>query len=742
MQVVKRDGRSQAVSLDKVLARVRELSRNLRVDPVLVAQKVVGSIVDGILTSELDGVAARVAAALAVLHPDYGQLAGRVECSNLRKNTRHLSFSDALLRADRALHPEMRAALGSPGLDEVERSALFDPCYRGFMTLRKSYLLTGGGEVVERPEALFLRLALFLWPMDALQRDRVFRALVGGLFIHATPTLFHAGLEHGQLSSCFLMTVREDSISGIFDTLKDCALISKAAGGIGLDVTPIRARGSAVNGVDGVCTGIVPALRIFNNAARWVDQGAKRKGAWAMYLEPWHADVLEFLELRLNQGAETSRARDLFYGLWVPDLFMRRVREDASWSLFCPSTAPDLHGLYGEAFERRFLELEGLGLARRTLPAREVWTRVLQSQVETGLPYMAFKDTANRLNPQMNLGALSCSNLCTEILLYVAPDEVAVCNLASVCVSRFVADGVVDYDGIAAMAGLAVRNLNRVIDATHYPLEAARRSNLRHRPVGVGVQGLADLFQTLGLAYTSPEAREVNVRVFESLYWGALEASSELAARDGSYESFDGSPASRGLLQMDLRREAGFAVPKLSRDWAAMRERCSRGLRNSCLIAPMPTVSTSNILGNSEGIEPSANLTLNKTLTGEYAVLNKRLVAELEAAGQWSPQIADALMASGGSLADVDCSPRLRDVFASIWDMSLRTQMDMNAERAAFVDQSVSFNLHVADPSKLTSALFYAWTSGLKTTYYVRTRPAATPLNLAGSVAACESCSA
>jgi ribonucleoside-diphosphate reductase alpha subunit len=764
MFVLKRDGSKEPVRLDRITERIADLNGGLyATDPVLLATKVVASLRPGIQTSKLDVVAAEIAARMAVEHPAYGLLAGRILKSNHEK-TAPRSFREAMKRGEALLNSEFLEAVRAYGeeMDGLVSEASIDLDYRAFLCLQRSYLLRKGDEVLETPEMLAARVSLAIHHPDVEAVVRAFRSLVSGQYVHATPTLANAGMICQQLSSCFLLTVQSDSISGIYKTLSDTAEISRAAGGIGLDFSKVRSAGARIHSTNGVSSGIVPFLRVFDASCQGVNQAGKRPGAMAVYLEVWHADVLAFLELRLNQGHEKSRARDLFYALWVCDLFMQRVRDDEDFTLFCPTVAVNDQGvslqhLWGASFEEAYGALEALGVGKK-VRAHEVWDAILRSQTETGLPYFLFKDTINSRSPQMNLGTITMSNLCTEIMLYVSPEETAVCNLGSMALPAFLradraplapdttpheAHEAYDYEGLGAAVEEMVTALNRVIDKTHYPTKEAKTSNMRHRPIAVGVQGLGTLFHRLRIPFTGPLARVLNARIFECIYYHALLASCNLARSVGTYESFAGSPASEGLFQFDLMPEEDR--PKTFYcDWPALKRRVAEhGLRNSTVLAAMPTVSTSSILGNSESFEVPPLMTLGKSLSGEFPLVNKELVEALSEIGMWSEATRNAIIASGGSIQGLEGVPAsLKNCFKNVWETSQKDLLEMNAERGAFVDQSQSMNIFLADPAKLSSALFAAWKMGVKNTYYVRTRAAASPLDFSAAPSTCQSCSA
>ena len=747
MLVLKRDGRKETVSFDKVLGRVRKASKGLAVNPDALAQQVLAQIFDGVKTSELDELTAQLAASLTTLHPDYGTLAGRISISNHHKNTT-ASFSEVMLRlsdqkmpqtgeSTSFIHPLLLASIKEHGPEidakiHHDRDYLLD--YFGFKTLERSYLLKDTSMVVqERPQHMWMRVALALWFNDLPRAFETYDYMSTKCFTHATPTLFNAGTPRQQLSSCFLLAMSDDSIQGIYKTLGDCEAISKFAGGIGLHLHNVRARGSLIKGTNGQSNGLVPMLRVFNNTARYVDQGGgKRNGSFAMYLEPWHADVEDFLKMRLNTGSEEERARDLFYALWIPDLFMERVEADGDWSLFCPNEAPGLADVWGDDFKALYERYEKEGRARKVVKAQKLWFQTLDSQMETGTPYLLYKDAANRKSNQQNLGTIKSSNLCTEIIEYSNKEETAVCNLASLALPSFVSDGVFDYAKLRQVTRVAIRNLNRVIDINFYPTPETERSNMRHRPVGLGVQGLADVFALLGLAWEQEEAAKANQLIFEHMYFAAVEASVEVAKVEGPYSTFKGSPASKGLLQPDLWSVKPITETDGSLDWAGLREAVKTyGLRNSLLIAPMPTASTSQILGFNECFEPfTSNLYTRRTLAGEFIVINRYLLADLMKAGLWSEDMKQQIVARNGSVQGIPgINEELQLRYKTSWEMKQKVLIDMAAARGAFICQSQSLNLFVADPtySKLTSMHFYAWKQGLKTgCYYLRTKAPAT----------------
>ncbi len=747
MQVIKRSGRREVVSFDKITARLRKLTYNLDtnyVNLIEVSKKVIMGLYDNVTTVELDNLAAETAATMATIHPDYALLAARIAVSNLHKETEK-SFAKVIHELYNYVDPKTgeRANLISDDIyrivqqhkDELDSAIIFDRDfefdYFGFKTLERSYLLRMNGKVVERPQHLFMRVAVGIHGEDIEAAIETYNLMSERWFIHATPTLFNAGTPKPQLSSCFLLTMTDDSIAGIFETLTRCALISQSAGGIGLSIHNIRATGSYIKGTGGTSNGIIPMLRVFNDAARYVDQGGgKRKGAFAVYLEPWHADIFEFLELKKNHGKEENRARDLFYALWICDLFMERVKADADWSLFDPNEAQGLFDLYGEKFEALYELYEKEGRARKVVKARDLWTAVLESQTESGTPYILYKDAANRKSNQQNLGTIRSSNLCTEIIEYTSKDEVAVCNLASIALPKFVINGKFDFARLAEITRVATRNLNKVIDINYYPIPEAKNSNMRHRPIGLGVQGLADTFILLGMAFDSEEAKQLNKDIFEAIYFAAVTESCDQAEKHGHYESFPGSPMSKGLFQFDL----WDVTPSANWDWASLRERVKKvGVRNSLLVAPMPTASTSQILGNNECFEPyTSNLYTRRTLAGEHIVVNKHLMRDLVRLGMWNEEMREAIMAANGSVQGIEDIPqKIRDVYKTAYEISQKVIIDMSADRGAFICQSQSLNVFMEAPTfaKLSSMHFYSWQKGLKTgMYYLRSKAATDPI--------------
>ncbi len=745
MHVIKRDGRKEPIMFDKITARVRKLCYGLNpmVDPVRVAMSVIEGLYDGVTTSELDNLAAEIAASMTTTHPDYTQLAARISVSNLHKNTKK-SFTETMHDLYTYVNPRTNKKaplLSDEVYDIIQKNADFLDSsiiynrdfgydYFGFKTLERSYLLKLNGRIVERPQHMLMRVAvgIHLDDMDAV--IDTYELMSKKYFTHATPTLFNSGTPKPQMSSCFLLTMKDDSIDGIYDTLKQTAKISQSAGGIGLSIHNIRATGSYIAGTNGTSNGIVPMLRVFNDTARYVDQGGgKRKGSFAIYVEPWHADIYDFLDLKKNHGKEEMRARDLFYAMWTPDLFMKRVEEDTDWTLMCPNECPGLYDCHGDEFDALYLQYEAEGKGRKTVRARELWEKILESQIETGTPYMLYKDSANRKSNQKNLGTIRSSNLCTEILEYTAPDEVAVCNLASIALPMFVKDGAFDHEELYKVTVRVTKNLNRVIDRNYYPVPEAENSNFRHRPVGLGVQGLADAFIKLRLPFTSEEAKQLNQDIFETIYFAAVTASMEEAQADGPYETYEGSPISQGEFQYNLW---GISDEELSGrwDWKALREKVlEHGVRNSLLVAPMPTASTSQILGNNECFEPyTSNIYTRRVLSGEFIVVNKHLLEDLVQLGLWNEDMKQALMMNNGSVQDIDGIPEdLKELYKTVWEMSMKDIIDMSRQRGYFIDQSQSLNLFMegATMAKLTSMHFYAWKSGLKTgMYYLRTKAA------------------
>ena len=745
MYVLKRDGRKEPIIFDKITARVRKLCYGLNdlVDPVKVAMRVIEGLYDGVTTSELDNLAAETAATMTTTHPDYALLAARVSVSNLHKNTKK-SFVDTMTDLYTYVNPRTgkKAPLLADNVYKIikDNAELLDSTiiynrdfgydYFGFKTLERSYLLKLNGEIVERPQHMLMRVSVGIHLDDLDSAIETYHLMSKKYFTHATPTLFNSGTPKPQMSSCFLLAMKDDSIDGIYDTLKQTAKISQSAGGIGLSIHNIRATGSYIAGTNGTSNGIVPMLRVFNDTARYVDQGGgKRKGSFAIYVEPWHADIFDFLNLKKNHGKEEMRARDLFYAMWIPDLFMRRVEEDTTWTLMCPNECPGLYDSHGEEFEKKYLEYESSNKGRKTIKARELWEKILESQIETGTPYMLYKDAANRKSNQKNLGTIRSSNLCTEILEYTSADEVAVCNLASIALPMFVKDGGFDHQGLYDVTVRATKNLNKVIDRNYYPVKEAENSNFRHRPIGLGVQGLADTFIKLRMPFTSDEAKALNQEIFETLYFAALTASKDEAKDEGPYESYKGSPISKGEFQHNLW---GIKDEELSGrwDWTALRKDVKKhGVRNSLLVAPMPTASTSQILGNNECFEPyTSNIYTRRVLSGEFIVVNKHLLEDLVNLGLWNEDLKQELMRANGSIQQLDNIPdETKELYKTAWELSMKDIIDMSSQRGYFIDQSQSLNLFMegATMAKLTSMHFYAWKSGLKTgMYYLRTKSA------------------
>ncbi len=745
MYVVKRDGHKEPVMFDKITDRIKKLCYGLNdmVDAVKVAMRVIEGLYDGVTTSELDNLAAETAASMTVSHPDYAQLAARIAISNLHKNT-NKSFSETMSEMYNYVNPRtnQKAPLISDEVYQVIQENAeflnshiiynrdFNYDYFGFKTLERSYLLRINGKIVERPQHMLMRVSVGIHMNDLDSVIETYDLMSKKFFTHATPTLFNAGTPKPQMSSCFLLTMQDDSIDGIYDTLKQTAKISQSAGGIGLAIHNVRATGSYIRGTNGTSNGIVPMLRVFNDTARYVDQGGgKRKGSFAIYLETWHADIFEFLDLKKNTGKEEMRARDLFFAMWTSDLFMKRVEEDTTWTLMCPNECPGLDDVYGEEFETLYTSYEAKGKGRKTIRARELWEKILESQIETGTPYMLYKDAANRKSNQKNLGTIRSSNLCTEIIEYTSPDEIAVCNLASISLPMFVENGKFDHDLLFSVTKRVTRNLNKVIDRNYYPVKEAENSNMRHRPVGLGVQGLADAFILMRLPFTSDEAKQMNQEIFETIYFAAVTASMEMAKEEGPYSTFKGSPISNGEFQYNLW---GLNDSDLSGrwDWSSLRkEVMEHGVRNSLLMAPMPTASTSQILGNNEAFEPyTSNIYTRRVLSGEFIVVNKHLLNDLVERGLWNETLKQEIMRQNGSVQNIPQIPTdLKELYKTVWEMSMKDIIDMSRQRGYFIDQSQSLNLFMQDANyaKLTSMHFYAWKSGLKTgMYYLRTKAA------------------
>ncbi|GHN00470.1 ribonucleoside-diphosphate reductase [Cytophagales bacterium WSM2-2] len=746
MLVLKRDGHRESVKFDKITARIEKLCYGLDpkfVNPVEVAMKVINGLYDGVSTSELDNLAAEIAASMTTRHPDFAKLAARIAVSNLHKVTSK-SFSNTMKRL--YTYVDSKTGQNAPLISketwkvihdnaaELDEAIIYDRDFSydffGFKTLERSYLMKIDGKVIERPQHLLMRVAVGIHGEDIPAAIETYHLLSEKWFTHATPTLFNAGTPKPQLSSCFLLTMKDDSIDGIYDTLKQTAKISQSAGGIGLSIHNVRAKGSYIKGTGGTSNGIVPMLRNFDMTARYVDQGGgKRKGSFAIYLEPWHADIFDFLDLKKNHGKEEMRARDLFYAMWIPDLFMKRIENNEMWSLFCPNEAPGLADCYGDDFERLYEKYEKEGKFRKQIKAQDLWFEILEAQIETGTPYMLYKDAANKKSNQKHLGTIKSSNLCTEIIEYTSPDEVAVCNLASIALPKFVTeDGKFDHQKLYEITKVVTRNLNKVIDINYYPVEEARTSNMRHRPIGIGVQGLADAFIMLRMPFDSEEARGLNKDIHETIYFAAMEASMEQAKLYGSYETFKGSPSSKGIFQFDM----WGVTPDSGRwDWENLkREVKQHGLRNSLLVAPMPTASTSQILGNNECFEPyTSNIYTRRTLSGEFIIANKHLMKDLISLGLWSESMRQKLIGANGSVQSIAEIPQnIKDIYKTVWEISQKAIIDMSADRGAYICQSQSLNIHLTNPNfgKLTSMHFYAWKKGLKTgMYYLRSTAAA-----------------
>ena len=727
MKVQKRNGDIVPMLFDKVVARISKLCSGLDVQPDKVAQKVFTSMYDLMKTSEIDDLSAEVAVHMQTENPDYEVLATRIVASNLQKLCPK-TFTDAmvLLHTNGIVSDYFMKCLSLELDGVIDHSRDYDFGYFGLKTLQRGYLNKG-----ETPQYLFMRVAVGIHGDDIPRVKETYNLMSQKYFTHATPTLFNAGTNRPQMSSCFLVAMKDDSIEGIYDTLKECAQISKWSGGIGIHASNIRASGTPIKGTNGVADGIVPMLRVFNNTARYVNQGGgKRKGSFAVYLEPWHADIMAFLDLRLNQGDEEARCRDLFTALWIPDLFMEKVEKDLDWHLMCPHECPGLPDVYGEEFNELYRTYVAQGRFKKVVKARAIWDAVLKSQIETGTPYMCYKDSVNAKSNQMNIGVVKSSNLCTEIMEVSGPDETAVCNLASLCLPTFVKDGEFDYDKLHQVTRTVTRNLNRVIDKNYYPTEAARKSNMRHRPIGIGVQGLADVFQMLGYSFDEPKAREVNKRIFETLYHAALTESCELAKVDGMYETCFGSPLrAHGVFQFEYWN----VEPSNMYEWTELQMDIRKyGTRNSLLVAPMPTASTAQIMGNNEAFEPyTTNIYLRRTLAGEFVMVNKHLVRDLQKIGKWNPTIKNEIIRNGGSISQIDGIPLdLKHIYRTVWEIPQKSILDMAADRGAYIDQSQSLNIFMENPSvaKLSSMHFYGWKKGLKTgSYYIRTRAKARP---------------
>ncbi|XP_076767192.1 ribonucleoside diphosphate reductase large subunit [Xylocopa sonorina] len=746
MYVIKRDGRKEDVHFDKITSRIQKLCYSLDmdyVDPSAITFRVISGLYSGVTTVELDNLAAETAATMTTKHPDYAILAARIAVSNLHKETKK-SFSEViydLYHVKEKYTNKQKPVISEKYYNIIQKNASklnsaiiydrdFSYNYFGFKTLERSYLLKIHGKVVERPQHMLMRVAVAIHGEDTEKAIQTYNYLSERYFTHASPTLFSACTLQQQMSSCFLLTMSDDSIEGIYDTLKRCALISKSAGGIGLNVHCIRARGTPIAGTLGVSNGLIPMIRVYNNTARYVDQGGnKRPGAFAIYLEPWHADIFEFLDLKKNTGKEENRARELFYALWIPDLFMKRVLENGIWTLMCPHESPGLADVWGDEFEALYTRYENENRYKRQISARDLWTAILMAQVETGTPYMLYKDHCNRKSNHQNIGTIKSSNLCTEIIEYSSPDEVAVCNLASIAVNMFVnpASQTFDFQKLRGVAKIVTRNLDNIIDINYYPIPEAKKSNFRHRPIGIGVQGLADAFLLMRYPFESEEAQKLNIQIFETLYYGALQASCELAEEKGTYETYEGSPVSKGILQYDMWN----VTPTDLWDWASLKEKIAKhGVRNSLLIAPMPTASTAQILGNNESIEPyTSNIYTRRVLSGEFQVVNPHLLRDLTERDLWDEDMKNEIIANNGSVQTIERIPDdLKKLYKTVWEIPQKTILKMAADRGAFIDQSQSLNVHIAKPTteKLTSMHFYGWNMGLKTgMYYLRTKPAA-----------------
>ncbi|AGR36526.1 I4L [Monkeypox virus] len=746
MFVIKRNGYKENVMFDKITSRIRKLCYGLNtdhIDPIKIAMKVIQGIYNGVTTVELDTLAAEIAATCTTQHPDYAILAARIAISNLHKETKKL-FSEVMEDLFNYVNPKNgkhSPIISSITMDIVNKykdklnSVIiyerdFSYNYFGFKTLEKSYLLKINNKIVERPQHMLMRVAVGIHQWDIDSAIETYNLLSEKWFTHASPTLFNAGTTRHQMSSCFLLNMIDDSIEGIYDTLKRCALISKMAGGIGLSISNIRASGSYISGTNGISNGIIPMLRVYNNTARYIDQGGnKRPGVMAIYLEPWHSDIMAFLDLKKNTGNEEHRTRDLFIALWIPDLFMKRVKDDGEWSLMCPDECPGLDNVWGDEFERLYTLYERERRYKSIIKARVVWKAIIESQIETGTPFIIYKDACNKKSNQQNLGTIKCSNLCTEIIQYADANEVAVCNLASVALNMFVIDGRFDFLKLKDVVKVIVRNLNKIIDINYYPIPEAEISNKRHRPIGIGVQGLADAFILLNYPFDSPEAQDLNKKIFETIYYGALEASCKLAEKEGPYDTYVGSYASNGILQYDLWN----VVPSDLWNWEHLKDKIrTYGLRNSLLVAPMPTASTAQILGNNESVEPyTSNIYTRRVLSGEFQVVNPHLLRVLTERKLWNDEIKNRIMVDGGSIQNTNLPEDIKRVYKTIWEIPQKTIIKMAADRGAFIDQSQSMNIHIADPSysKLTSMHFYGWSLGLKTgMYYLRTKPASAPI--------------
>ena len=737
MKVIKRSGREVEMRFDNITSRIDVLTEGLssEIEPSKVAQQVFSSLYDRITTQEIDDLSSETCIGMITSHPDYEILAARIVASNIQKicpNTFHLAMrklSKAKIITDEVLQVAAKVK------ENIKHDRDYDFSYFGLKTLEKSYLQRIDGKLVETPQYMFMRVSIGIHGDNVEKVLETYDYMSRGMFIHATPTLFNSGTPRPQLSSCFLVANKEDSIDGIYDTVKECAQISKWAGGIGLHCSDIRANKSHIRGTNGTSDGIIPMLRVYNATARYVNQAGRRKGSIAVYLEPWHADVFSFLELRLNTGEEEARCRDLFLALWIPDLFMKRVEEGGNWSLFCPDKARGLSDVYGEEFEKLYEKYESEGLATKTVRDEDIWRAILKSQAETGTPYMLYKDACNKKSNQSNLGTIKSSNLCTEIIEHTSPDETAVCNLASVALPKFVKGGEFDYAELHKTIKVMTKNLNNVIDRNFYPVKSAERSNMRHRPIGLGVQGLADVFCTLRLPFDSEEAKKINSYIFETIYHASLESSCELSDEQEPYSSFSGSPISNGILQFDMWETEAEIPHSGMYDWEAMRERVKKGVRNSLLVAPMPTASTAQILGNNECFEPyTTNIYLRRTLAGEFVVVNQHLVTDLKKLGLWSKKMKDLMVKSGGSIQSItDIPDDIKKLYRTVWEIKMKDVIDMAAQRGRYIDQSQSMNLFMESPtlSKISSMHMYAHKKGLKTgMYYLRSQAKARPIQV------------
>ena len=746
MYVIKRNGKKEPVHFDKITSRIKKLSWGLskKIDPIKITKKVSQGIYNGVLTTQLDELAAQISASMVTIHPDYGLLASRIEVSNLHKNTKKI-FSEVIKDLYNYVNPKTNdpTSLISDKIykiiqenkKKINSAIVYDRDYNynyfGIKTLTKSYLLKLNNKIVERPQHMLMRVSLGIHHDDIESAIETYNLMSQKWFTHASPTLFNSGTPKPQLSSCFLLTMKEDSIEGIYDTLKQCAQISKHAGGIGISIHSIRGEGSYIKGTNGISNGIIPMLRVFNNTARYVDQCGKRKGSFAIYLEPWHCDIFAFLDLRKNHGNEEQRARDLFFGLWIPDLFMQRVENDQLWSLFCPNQAKGLHEVYGDQFNKLYIKYENEKCFKRQIKARDLWKVILESQIETGTPYMLYKDACNIKSNQKNLGTIKSSNLCTEIIEYTSKDEIAVCNLASISLPKFVdiEKKTFNFQKLIEITKIITKNLNKVIKVTYYPLQEAKNSNLKHRPIGIGVQGLADVFILLRIAFDSKEAKTLNKEIFEAIYFGALTASNQIARKEGVYETYKGSPISENKLQFDLWKDE-IKLNKNLFDWDTLRKNISKyGIRNSLLIAPMPTASTSQILGNNECFEPyTSNVYIRRTLAGEFICINNHLLRDLIKLGIWNSLLKDKIILSNGSVQNINEIPNeIKNIYKTVWEISQKKLIDMAIDRGHFIDQSQSLNIYMESPTiaKLTSMHFYGWKKGLKTgMYYLRTKAA------------------